>query len=296
MKVEYNYRGHKLFFEDTLLARYEKAFGEPLDDRALDDSSDFRLNLPPADRRFGAYPDDRMNRYLAADIEDYVKYKENDLAKRNRARSSSEELVEFECEGRKLLFSKMFLERHEETFGKPLARYDIDDSVGMCFGCFPETPKFQTIPLEELNKKISDDLYSIMRAAERCPYEDYSCSNAKSQSKPAAPESKDAAYDRVRERLSREEYLSLMRRPPKDFPNAINDVIARWIEPINKIGSGSCFPLDDWIVAFYKGKAYKISARDLDVDREGFMDFSDEIKEDLIEAGCDSAEFFQVYD
>ena len=105
------------------------------------------------------------------------------------------------------------------------------------------------------------------------------------------------AYDRIREKVSREKYVTIMSTDGKpDLPEPINEVMERWIGRINEVGDGSGLPLDAWIVAIYKGEPYRVSARDFDVDRDGFMSLSEEIKADLIAAGCESAEFFQYYD
>ena len=61
-------------------------------------------------------------------------------------------------------------------------------------------------------------------------------------------------------------------------------------------GDGSGLLLDAWIVAVYDGKPYRVAARDFDVDRDGFMVLSKEIKADFIAAGCETAEFFQFCD
>ena len=106
-----------------------------------------------------------------------------------------------------------------------------------------------------------------------------------------------SAYERIREKVSREDYTKIMYTPGKpDLPEPINEVMERWIDRINETGDGSGFPLDAWIVAVYDGKPYRVAARDFDVDRDGFMVLSEEIKADLIAAGCETAEFFQFYD
>lgn len=270
MNAEYHFFGHRLSFDDKLLKQYEKAFGKTPDHEALVEAFRAQRIEPVEISSIIIIDSDKANKLITAGLKVLIEEKEEKLKKLklNHTPPESKEMVKFEYGGRDLYFEKELVSRFERAFDNPLTCDDIEESIEKCYGRLPGDPGYDEIPTEELNKRVADDLKGFADYAIAKSFEDLLM-------------------------RSRENHIVPV---TKGFPDAIDHVVTKWKKLANKAATGSCFPLEAWIMATYEGVYYKISARYLDIDREAFMDLSDKIIKDLLKAGCDSAEFFQVYD